>query len=144
MASYLRSSAAHHHLGLVFKSALLASMQKTYYDISNIKQAKLATLFALFKVTYNINVLHEMFIQRAGLGKFLCEGITREHKVGYSLSAMPERNLLSQDLAKENHGKRYQLVPVFYAIPRNIINKIYFRLALSAQCLHFIDGVVFQ
>jgi len=113
----------------LFKSAPLSSMGK---NISYRKLAKNAALSALHNVTYNLVGRRDILIQSTGLGNFVQEGITRDRLVGYFSEAMPERTLVFQDQPKEHLGQRYSFEPVLYRTPRNIIHKIYSRLAVNA------------
>jgi hypothetical protein len=113
----------------LYKSAPLSSMGK----IRNYRRlAKSAALSAMHNITNNVVGQRDVLIQSTGLGNFVHEGITRDRLVGYFSEALPERTLVFQDRPKEHLGQRYSFEPVLYRMPRNIIHKIYSRLAVNA------------
>lgn len=99
--------------------------------INILKVAAKATFSSIHNFGYGINHQRNILIQSTGLGNYSRNGLVYDRLVGYFTEAIPEQTVVYQDKPKDNFFHKYSFNPILHKNPRNIINKIYSKLAVN-------------
>lgn len=112
----------------LFKSASLSSLGQ---NVDFAKLAKGAAVSAIHNLGYKTNPQRNVLIQNTGLGNYCQDGLVHDRLVGYFAAALPMQTVVYQDKPKDGFQDKYSFNPILHKSPRNIINKLYSKLAVK-------------
>lgn len=112
----------------LFKSTPLSSLGS---NVSLIKLAKNAAISSIHNFQYKENPQRNILIQSTGLGNYYFDGLVHDRLVGHFAEALPDQIVVYQDKPKNSFQDKYSFNPVLHKSPRNIINKLYSKLAIN-------------
>ena len=112
----------------LFKSTSLSSVGA---NISFINLAKKAAISSIHNFGYRQDQERNVLIQSTGLGNYFRDGLIHDRLTGYFIEALPGQTLVYQDKPKDSLLHRYSFNPILHKSPRNIINKLYSKLAIK-------------
>lgn len=112
----------------LFKSTSLSSIGQ---NVNFAKLARDAAISAIHNLDYTANPQRNILIQNTGLGNYYQDGLIHDRLVGYFTAALPIRTVVYQDKPKASFRDKYSFNPILYKSPRNIINKLYSKLAVK-------------
>lgn len=112
----------------LFKSEPLSSLGS---NVAFIDLAKKAAISSIHNFGYKANQQRNILIQSTGLGNYYHDGLINDRLVGYFTAALPNRTLVYQDKPKYTFQDKYSFNPILHKSPRNIINKLYSKLAVK-------------
>lgn len=112
----------------LFKSASLSSLGQ---NVNFAKFAKGAAVSVIHNLGYKTNPQRNVLIQNTGLGNYCQDGLVHDRLVGYFTAALPMQTVVYQDKPKDGFQDKYSFNPILHKSPRNIINKLYSKLAVK-------------
>lgn len=112
----------------LFKSAPLSSLRS---NVNFINLAKYAAISSIHNFGCRSNFQRNIVIQNTGLGNYSRGGLVHDRLVGYFTEVLSEQTVVYQDKPKESFQEKYSFNPVLHKSPRNIIHKLYSKLAIK-------------
>lgn len=112
----------------LYKSEPLSSLGSS---VAFIDLAKKAAISLIHNFSYKENTQRNILIQSSGLGNYYHDRLIYDRLTGYFATALPNRTLVYQDKPKNSFLDEYSFNPILHKIPRNIINKLYSKLAVN-------------
>lgn len=112
----------------LFKSASLSSLGQ---NVIFAKLARDAAISTIHNLGYKTNPQRNILIQSTGLGNYYRDGFVHDRLVGYFTEALSEQTVVYQDKQKEKFQERYSFNPVLHRGSRNIIHRLYSKLAIK-------------
>lgn len=100
---------------------------------SILKLAKNTIISSIHNMSCNVKINKKILIQSTGLGNYWSNGWVDDRLVGHFSNALPEQTLVYQDKAKDHIIDKYKFGSVFNKLPRNVINKLYSKLAMKTR-----------
>lgn len=123
----------------LYKSTPLSS---TGSNVNFIKLARGAANSLIHNLSCETNNRTDVLIQSTGLGNYTSDGLVKDRLVGHFAGALPAQTLVYQDKPKESFQKQYSFNPVLHKTPRNIVNKLYSKLATRNRHIALAQRVV--
>ena len=111
-------------------------------NLNYMKMAKNVVISAIHNYGYQINYERKILIQSTGIGNYTKNGIVHDRLAGYFAEILPKQTLVYQDKPKENFQDKYSFNPVLHNNPRNIINKLYSKIAIKSSQRNLACSVV--
>lgn len=112
----------------LFKSTPLSSLGS---NVNYIKLARNAVISSIHNIGYKKDSQRNILIQSTGLGNYCHDGLVHDRLVGHFAEALPDQIVVYQDKPKNSFQEKYSFNPILHKSPRNIINKLYSRLAIK-------------
>jgi hypothetical protein len=112
----------------LFKSTPLSSLGS---NINFINLAKNTSISSIHNFAYKANSQRNVLIQSTGLGNYYRDGLVYDRLVGHFAEALPYQTVVYQDKPKNSFQDKYSFNPILHKSPRNIINKLYSKLAIK-------------
>lgn len=112
----------------LFKSTPLSSLGS---NVNFIKLAKNAVISSIHNFGYKNNPQRNILIQSTGLGNYCRDGLVHDRLVGHFVETLPDQIVVYQDKPKNSFQDKYSFTPILHKSPRNIVNKLYSKLAIK-------------
>lgn len=112
----------------LFKSTPLTSLGS---NVDFIKLAKNVAISSIHNFGYKENLQRNILIQSTGLGNYYHDGLVHDRLVSHFAEALPDQIVVYQDKPKISFQDKYSFNPILHKSPRNIINKLYSKLAIK-------------
>jgi hypothetical protein len=112
----------------LFKSAPLSSLGS---NVNLFNLAKNSVVSSIHNFGYKANPNRNILIQSTGLGNYDRDGLVHDRLVGHFTEALPDQTVVYQDKSKNSFQEKYAFNPILHKSPRNVINKLYSKLAIK-------------
>lgn len=110
--------------------------------VNILKVASKATVSSIHNFGNRIKHKKSIVIQSTGLGNYSNNGMVSDRLIGYFTEAMAEHTIVYQDKPMDSIFQKYSFGPILHKNPRNIINKIYSKLAINNKQRNLANRVI--
>jgi hypothetical protein len=112
----------------LYKSTSLSSLGS---NVNYIKLVRNTAISSIHNFGCKIDSKRNILIQNTGLGNYCRDKLVHDRLVGYFAEALPDQIVVYQDKPKNSFREKYSFNKILHKSPRNIINRLYSRLAIN-------------